>query len=215
MTNEQKQELIELFNKTPYMPYFEVLALLKSCIPDRAKLLERMLVEDLRHFELNVYFWSEYSHGEEIFLPEPVAATEKSVEYHVSQPDRYCAYFWQFGELSTRELTEWLQNKGIASSFFEATTNQIPDYLKDSLPEHSYKLAAAVKAWEHFYNRRDDIRGKSLKSHVKAWLAANAEALNLFKKKRGGKGAPELNETAIEEIAKIVNWKTEGGAPES
>lgn len=80
----------------------------------------------------------------------------------------------------------------------------VPDYLNPQHPRYSQKLAAAVRAWE----AADQLpAGKTPKQVADRWLRANAGAYGLI----NDDGNP--NNSAIEEIAKIVNWKPGGGAP--
>ena len=128
MDTKRKQELIELFNQTQYMPYHEALGLFKACQPERFNLIKRMLVDDIRQFKLKVYFWSTYSYNDEIPLLNPVAVTPDTLGFHVPPPSENYANFWLFGELATHELKDWLQSKGIANFSCQAstTTDQSP-----------------------------------------------------------------------------------------
>ncbi|MEM8512925.1 hypothetical protein RCH14_002251 [Massilia sp. MP_M2] len=90
-----------------------------------------------------------------------------------------------------------------------------PAYLDPSNPRYSAKLAAAVLAWEAMEDGSLH-RGKMPQAAMKAWLEHNYVALNLAHKrgsKAHGHNAGDMNKTAIEEVAKICNWKVDGGPP--
>ncbi len=67
------------------------------------------------------------------------------------------------------------------------------------------KLAAAVKAWRAVV----DPNGKHPRTALEDWLTQNAAELELLK----ADGTP--NKGGIEEIAKVANWRMEGGAPKT
>ncbi|MCC8193844.1 MAG: hypothetical protein LIP28_04280 [Deltaproteobacteria bacterium] len=134
MNDTQKQELIELFKHTPYMPFHEALGLLMACQPDRSRLIKRMLLDDIRHFKLNVYFWTTFSYDGETSLSAPVSVTAETLGYHVPPPSENYGNFWLFGELSTSELKSWLHEKGISVSFLE--TSKVDVTISEALPGH-------------------------------------------------------------------------------
>jgi hypothetical protein len=55
----------------------------------------------------------------------------------------------------------------------------------------------------------DSLRGKTVKQALISWLGKNAKHYGLADKK--GK----LNSLGIEEVSKIANWETKGGAPKT
>ncbi len=73
-------------------------------------------------------------------------------------------------------------------------------------PNYAPKLAAAVIAWKTIANNPELQKGKTPKQALEKWLRENASKYNLTKED----GTP--NETGIQEISKIANWKPEGGA---
>jgi hypothetical protein len=102
-------------------------------------------------------------------------------------------------------LKQWLIYKNKHPRFFFPEQSNTPDYLDTSHPRYSPKLAAAVKVWEALED--NNLReGKSTKAAAKAWLETRYKELGLI---HDGK----INATAIEEVAKIVNHDTGGGAP--
>jgi len=110
--------------------------------------------------------------------------------------------------VDVESLKEWMLNKGFDNHFLYFPEEKNSEVLDKEHPRFSPKLAAALKAWSAF----DDIetlKGNSPKTAVRNWLLKNAHELNLCKKNE------TPSKTAIEEIAKIVNWKPQGGAPET
>jgi hypothetical protein len=108
-------------------------------------------------------------------------------------------------------LKKWLSDSGIKTGFFSGKNNGVPgddrpDYLNPDHPRYSPKLAAAVRAWQACGDAAS-TNGRSPKQALAAWLKENAAQLELVDKQ----GKP--NGTGIEEVAKVANWQTDGGAP--
>jgi hypothetical protein len=82
-------------------------------------------------------------------------------------------------------------------------------YVDAENPHYSKKLAAAVSAWRALSLGQDKATKRHPKTLAIEWLKANAQAFGLVKIDG------QLNEQGIEDIAKVVNWKPEGGAPKS
>lgn len=76
-------------------------------------------------------------------------------------------------------------------------------------PNYSAKLAAAITVWEFLKDNPDEYEKRSPKSAAKKWLTENAKKFGLTNK--DGK----ISKKAIEEIATVVNWQPQGGAPKS
>lgn len=115
--------------------------------------------------------------------------------------------WWATALLQVADIKDWLRKNGFESVFFQTDRSEIPDYFNDKLDEHSPKLAAAVRVWEHFYHDQQNILpGKPLKQQMEQWLTEKATELDLLYN-----GEP--SKQAIEEIARIANWNTRGGAP--
>ena len=112
-------------------------------------------------------------------------------------------------------LVLWLRAKGVRSGFFFPNPVEAADYLDESHPRFSAKLAAAVRAWQAMED--DNLRrGKSAMNAMAAWLEANYKSLGLSHKRtneKNGYKAGEMNKTAIAEAAKISNWEIDGGPP--
>ena len=157
MNDEQKQELLELFRNTPYLTFNEVMSLLTGSFPgkkvrfaekewvrERYELIKRALEHDIGKFALKVYFYERYYPGGVMPLLEPECATKyDELQYYVQQ-EEHAACFWLFGKLSAKEIKDWLQNKCIASSFFDTTANPVQNSPDDKLQKHSDTPAAAV-----------------------------------------------------------------------
>jgi hypothetical protein len=203
---------LDSWRKCPYLTVDEAMNLIsgvkpgtyrfdygkESQMPPEAVPIYRALINDIRDFKLCVCF-------------NGIEATDETVlnQLNVVSYDEYLhSCWWHQGNLLAEDLKKWLRGKGFPSAFFEIKPANTPDYLNKDLEEHSYKLAAAVEAWEHFYTHGLTNPKKSLKDNIEAWLTENANRLNLLYNKK-------ISKTAIEEVAKIVNWKPEGGAPKS
>lgn len=80
-------------------------------------------------------------------------------------------------------------------------------YLDPGHPHYASKLAAAVAAWQAVTSKPELLRGSSPKAAMERWLRENASRYGLLKENG------TANEQGIEEITKVANWKTKGGAP--
>jgi hypothetical protein len=116
---------------------------------------------------------------------------------------------WHQTTISDEELKNWLQGRRIRSDFFFLQPETGPDYLRLDHPSYAPKLAAAVEAWKAVAGDAELRRGKSVKQSLIVWLRQNANRFGLTKED----GNP--NEQGIEEVAKIANWDTKGGAPKT
>lgn len=112
-------------------------------------------------------------------------------------------------KVSVLSLKIFLQNKGIKSGFFFNKEADSADYLDIRSPCYSPKLAAAINAWGAVSGDAKLRRGKTVKQALVNWLTVHAAQYGLVK----DDGRP--NENGIEEIAKIANWDTKGGAPKT
>lgn len=111
-----------------------------------------------------------------------------------SEPD------WHISTVSVDSLKQWLVSRGFTSGFFFPEKQYNLPYLDVAHPQYAPKLAVAIMAWEAVTNNRYLLRNKTPKKAIGSWLETNAEKYGLTKQ-------------AIEEIAKIANWNTKGGAP--
>jgi hypothetical protein len=96
----------------------------------------------------------------------------------------------------------------VKSGFFFPEAGSTPDYLDPLHPRYAPKLAAAVQAWLAA-ERESALAGKSPKQALITWLRVHAVEFGLTDD--DGK----LNETGIEEAAKVANWDKKGGAPKT
>ena len=115
--------------------------------------------------------------------------------------------WWATALLQVADIKDWLKKRGFKSDFFDTDNAdnteeaKVPDCLNDKLDKYPPKLAAAVQVWEEFSSGRERILpGRTLKQCMEKWLEGKADEFN-------------LSNQAIEEIAKVANWETKGGAP--
>jgi hypothetical protein len=106
------------------------------------------------------------------------------------------------------DLRAWLKSRGFIRGFFFPEP-QGPADLARSHPHYSRKLEAAINAWKAVSENEELRRGKTVKQALEVWLRQHAGEYGLTKED----GNP--NETGIQEIAKIANWDTMGGAPKT
>lgn len=109
---------------------------------------------------------------------------------------------WEQTLIDVEDLKEWLSSRGIYPSFFFPESK--PEGFRDkSHPRYSAKLATAVAAWE---NIDAPERNSSVKQTLTNWIQSNGVKYGV------GDGKGIVSTTAAEEIAKIANWHTKGGA---
>jgi hypothetical protein len=113
-------------------------------------------------------------------------------------------------------LCQWLvergHNPGILARKSSGSSPQKgspPPYLDSSHLRYSPKLAAANAVWLAVSADPGSGIGRSVKQGMVNWLNENADEFGL--RKPNG----QLNNDAIEEIAKIANWDLKGGAPKT
>jgi hypothetical protein len=116
---------------------------------------------------------------------------------------------WRRTTVKLEDLKAWLAGRGIRPMFFFPDATDGPEYLDSNHPNYAPKLAAAVGAWGAVSADPELLRGKSVKQALLIWLRRNADHYSLTK----DDGSP--NEQGIEEVAKIANWDTKGGAPKT
>jgi hypothetical protein len=108
--------------------------------------------------------------------------------------------------ISVQSLTIFLKEKGFSEGFFFPQGNIFEAYLDSKNPFFASKLSAAINAWKAVTENQKSLAGKTPKQALEKWLRENASKYGLTK----DDGTP--NETGIQEICKISNWKPEGGA---
>lgn len=113
---------------------------------------------------------------------------------------------WGATKISVSDLKAWLLEKNFTNNFFfKNDTSSVQSYLDPENEFYAPKLSAAVNAWLEVTNNPEYLNGKTPKQALDKWLRQNANDYGLTK----DDGNP--NESAIEEISKIANWKLEGG----
>jgi hypothetical protein len=116
---------------------------------------------------------------------------------------------WYQTTVLVEDLRVWLKSRGFERGFFFPAPKAGPDYLSAGHQNYSSKLAAAIQSWQAVSEDRNLRQGKSVKQALAIWLRQHANEFGLTK----DDGNP--NEQGIEEIAKIANWDTKGGAPKT
>ncbi|MFZ4126140.1 MAG: hypothetical protein ACOYJ2_08770 [Rickettsiales bacterium] len=112
--------------------------------------------------------------------------------------------------IKVKDLRAWLSSRGFTTGFFfPKHDNKRPNYLDTQHPNYSPKLAAAIEAWVAITEAPEKTKGKTVKKSLEIWLRANAGRFGLIK----DDGNP--NTSGIEEITKVANWGTKGGAPKT
>jgi hypothetical protein len=128
---------------------------------------------------------------------------EDFYEYETEDPD------WDKTMVSVDDIRSWLKSRGVKQGFFFPQPIETQDCLDPNQKNYAPKLAAAIRAWQAINTEPDLLRGKTVKQALLKWLRKNADLFGLTK----DDGNP--NEQGIEEIAKISNWATKGGAPKT
>lgn len=116
--------------------------------------------------------------------------------YVLKEPD------WYHTSVGLEDLQDWFKSRGVAPLFF--FPEGVADGFRDkNHARYSPKLATAVAAWEHV-NRPG--KNKSVKQTLADWTVSNGVNFGL------GNDDGAVSATVAEEIAKIANWHTSGGA---
>ncbi len=117
---------------------------------------------------------------------------------------------WHTTTVLVEDLRDWLRKRGLkVGFFFPQEESDKPDYLDNKHPNYSPKLAAAIEVWQAITKQPELVKAKSVKQSILIWLRTHAGTLGLIK----DDGNP--NESGIEEVAKVANWETKGGAPKT
>jgi hypothetical protein len=101
---------------------------------------------------------------------------------------------WKSSTIKVDDLKSWLLSKDMTPAFF-FPDNRF-DILSTSSSFYAPKLAAAINAWRAIVKNPALLKNKSPKQALTQWLKENTD----------------LRNQAIDEIAKVANWKPEGGA---
>ena len=108
--------------------------------------------------------------------------------------------------VSVESLRSFLKGRGIKSGFFFPDDFDDRSYLDPDNACYAPKLAAAVMAWESVSSDEALLNGKTPKQAIEKWLREHATEYDLT----GDDGNPVGG--AIDQIAKVTNWKPGGGA---
>jgi len=121
---------------------------------------------------------------------------------------------WRETKVTVSDLVAWMKAANICTGFFFPELTDAPDYLDPNNPRYAPKLAAAVKVWQAMEDE-NLLRGKGAISAMEQWLESRYKELGLTHgqgSEKHGYKAGDINKTAIEEVAKVANWRTSGGA---
>lgn len=113
---------------------------------------------------------------------------------------------WKLTTIDVMDLKNWLLRRGINTGFFFPNGVDERSYLDAGNPFYAPKLAAAVKAWEAITNDESSLLRKTPKQALEKWLREHATEFNLTK------DDGTHNAQGIDQVAKVANWKPEGGA---
>lgn len=109
--------------------------------------------------------------------------------------------------VNLQSVGQYLQSRGIDNPICsQPNPSQLPDYLNSAHPCYAPKLAAAINAWLAVTTDPKALNKKSPKEAIEKWLRLNAHTYGLTLQD----GSP--NNTGIEEICKVANWRLKGGA---
>ena len=140
---------------------------------------------------------------------ESALKEEKIIGKLESSQDSYDSVTYQNNHASYVEvdsLKSWLLEKGFSQHFFFFPDGVESEFLDPNHSRYAPKLAAAVLAWRAL-DTPESLKAKSPKQALQRWLNLNAAQFDLC----DSEGKP--TESAIEEISKVANWQTKGGAP--
>lgn len=116
-------------------------------------------------------------------------------------------YDYDLSKVDLMALRGWLQFVGYEAGFLDFPAQEKAGFRDPEHPRFAPKLAAVVEAWEAF-DESSDERGTP-KQRLMKWLRLNASRFGLV----SDDGKP--SENVIDELAKVANWATTGGAPKS
>ena len=115
-----------------------------------------------------------------------------TIDYHLSRVEMI-------------SLRTWLDKCGYSDTFLRLDSSHETGFRDKEHPRYSAKLAAAVEAWENYH---EDLHPSATpKQRLAIWLRLNAARFGLTM----DTGLP--SETVVEDLAKVANWATVGGAP--
>ena len=128
----------------------------------------------------------------------------KDINFH------YNSVVWDRSTILLEDLKTWLISRNFKPAFFFPTEEQrVDDFLDPKNLHYAQKLAAAVAAWSAVTASPALTKGKTPKQALMLWLRNHADQFGLL----NNDGSPI--DQAIEEIAKVANWSSQGGAPKT
>ena len=132
---------------------------------------------------------------------------DAKVVYYQEEYDRIDRISLHDTLISHESLANFLKSKNINSVFFNYEDNSDHEPLTKTGKFYSPKLAAAIEAWQAVIKEPHRLYKTTPKQALIKWLEENAEKYELI----NDNGT--FNKSGIEEVAKIANWKSQGGAP--
>ena len=120
--------------------------------------------------------------------------------FYTIEPD------WEATRIDVASLKLWLQRKNVRSDFFFPDATEAADYLNHDDPWFSSKLFAAIDSWKTLKREPQRLMGTSPKTALMDWLTEHAMAYGITN------DGVTPNKSGIEDIAKVANWNTKGGA---
>ncbi|ACP23930.1 hypothetical protein NGR_c01270 [Sinorhizobium fredii NGR234] len=124
---------------------------------------------------------------------------------------------WKQTTVEVKELRRWLESRNHRPPFFFPTTETQPeprpkvrDFMDRTHLRYSAKLACAVAAWEAL---ADLPKSKAVKDAICDWVAEHGERYAKPGDRNGFGAAGKVTGSALDQIASVVNWKPQGGAP--
>ena len=109
---------------------------------------------------------------------------------------------WTETTIAVDSIKDWYASRGVFPIFFFPKGN-VEGFRDLDNPRYSAKLATAIGAWEAV---RKPNRNKSPKQSLADWILSNGVQFGL------GNDEGVVSSTVAEEIAKVANWQTSGGA---
>ncbi len=125
-----------------------------------------------------------------------ITSDNDDVIYILKDPD------WTDTKVSVEEIKMWFSSRGIYPAFF-FPKGHAEGFRDANNPRYSPKLASAVAAWETV---KKAGKNKSVKQSLLDWVVGNGVKFGL------GNIENVVSPTVAEEVAKIANWHTGGGA---
>ncbi len=182
---------------------------------DEVTIIQAVLLivnEDPSHIQYYVENWNAEKRPkgyEAVFaaLKNAIMSDTLKSNTRYEEGNNYCAEpDWHLTTIKVSTLKAWLQSRGYTEGFFFSDNVNEPDYLNKDNEFYAPKLATAVRAWQAITNDISLLNNKTPKQALEVWLKTNAKEFDLIDEE--GNHIKQ----AIEDIAKVANWKPKGGA---